>query len=106
MNRFDTWLDIYHHIIRGYDSIIPLTPEERTAVPYVVISIQLICVAWFSEQENEPELFEINKKITRLLVDSFQRLKSTNDYGGSKPPPYRKDQTAHLTGWAVLSFIL
>lgn len=75
MNRFDTWLDIYHHIIRGYDSIIPLTPEERTAVPYVVISIQLICVAWFSEQENEPELFEINKKMTHWLLDSFQRLK-------------------------------
>ena len=73
--KLEKWLDIYHHIIRGYDSIIPLTPEERQAVPFVVLSIQLICVAWFSEQENEPELFEINKKMTHWLLDCFQRLK-------------------------------
>lgn len=72
--KLDKWLEIYHSIIRGYDSIVPMTPEERAAVPYVVLSIQLICVAWFSEQTNEPELFEINKKMTRWLVDSFAKL--------------------------------
>ena len=72
--KLDKWLEIYHSIIRGYDSIVALTPEERSAVPYVVLSIQLICVTWFSEQPNEPELFEINRKMTRWLVDSFAKL--------------------------------
>ena len=72
--KLDKWLEIYHNIIRGYDSIVHLTPEERIAIPYVVLSNQLICVAWFSEQTHEPELFETNKKMTHWLVDSFAKL--------------------------------
>ena len=66
---------ICHNIILGYNSIVNMTKEEQEAVPYVILSIQLICVAWFSEREHERELFEINKQMTKWIIDSFYRLR-------------------------------
>lgn len=72
--KFEKWIQIYHSIIRGYDSIVSLTPEEKKAIPFVVLSIQLICVAWFADQEQALELFDINKKMTKKLLDRFHEL--------------------------------
>lgn len=70
-----SWIPIYKEIFNGYNSIIPLTPEERQAVPYIIPANQLICVAWFSEQEKYKELFEINKAMTLWLIDHFEELR-------------------------------
>ena len=50
------WLEFLRDIIRGYDCIACLTEEERRAIPYVILANQLICVAWFEEQENYKDL--------------------------------------------------
>ena len=73
--KLQQWLDIYQNILLGYDHVIKLTDEEHKAIPYVLLSNQLVCVAWFSEQEKYAELYEINKAMTRWLIGVFERLK-------------------------------
>ena len=52
-----------------------LTDEEREAVPYVILANQLVCVAWFAEQDKYAELFETNRKMTAWLMDRWEGLK-------------------------------
>lgn len=66
--KLERWLEIYRNIILGYDSVVKLTAEEWEAVPYVLSANQMICVAWFAEQEKYEELFEVNKKMTKWLL--------------------------------------
>lgn len=72
----DQWLEVYRNIILGYDSVVRLTVEEREAIPYVVLANQLVCVAWFAEQEKHADLFQINKQMTLWLVRVFDELKN------------------------------
>ncbi|MBD5153212.1 MAG: helix-turn-helix domain-containing protein [Oscillibacter sp.] len=71
----DRWLEIYRNIIWGYDSTAKLTDEEKHAIPYVVIANQLVCVAWFSEQDKYADIFEMNKRMTQWLIPIFDDLK-------------------------------
>ncbi len=71
----DRWLGICRDIICGYDSVAHLTDEERSAIPYVILANQFICVAWFAEQDKYAELFEINKRMTAWLIEKFEELK-------------------------------
>lgn len=73
--KLEKWIEIYKNIIYGYDSVVKLSDVERQAIPYVLLSNQLICVAWFASEERYPELFETNKKMTRWLVNNFKLLK-------------------------------
>ena len=68
------WLDIYRDILWGYDSAVHLTDAERQAVPYVILANQFVCVAWFAEQEQDLELFETNRRMTKWLIDRFDAL--------------------------------
>jgi Ser/Thr protein kinase RdoA (MazF antagonist) len=71
----DRWLEIYRQILWGYDSVAHLTQEERKAIPYVILANQFVCVAWFAGQDKYAEIFEINKKMTRWLIEKFEELK-------------------------------
>ena len=71
----DRWLEIYRQILWGYDSVAHLTREERMAIPYVILANQFVCVAWFAGQDKYAEIFEINKKMTRWLIEKFEELK-------------------------------
>jgi len=68
------WLEIYHSIIEGYDSVVGLTPAEKSAIPYMLLANQLVCVAWFSEQAKEQELFIANKEMTKWILSVFEEL--------------------------------
>lgn len=72
------WLSVYRNIILGYDSVAQLTDDEWAALPYVVFANQLVCVAWFSEQEKYQELFQINKRMTEWLIGIFDQLRFDN----------------------------
>ncbi len=52
----------YKNIIDGYDSICKLSHKEKQAIPYVIFSIQMICVAYFSNMDKYAELAEVNQK--------------------------------------------
>lgn len=71
----DKWIDVYKNIIIGYDSVAKLSEEERTAIPYIILSNQFICTAWFETQKKYPHIFETNKKMTLWLLENFEKLK-------------------------------
>ena len=69
------WVQIYKNIITGYDTVVKLTVEEKAAIPYVVLSNQLLALAWFAGQEKFAELYETNKKMTEWMIGVFEELK-------------------------------
>lgn len=68
--KFFNWIDLYKNIIHGYDSVTKLSNTEKQALPYVIISIQMLCVAYFSDTEKYAEVAKINKYILELLVQN------------------------------------
>ena len=69
------WLPLYQNIIRGYDAVVKLTEEEKQMLPYVVFSIQLICVAYFADKEEFAELARVNEKMLLRLMECREDLK-------------------------------
>lgn len=74
-NNSIKWLQIYKNIVLGYDSVVKLSEDEKKALPYVILTNQLLCVEWFSEQEKYKELYEANKLMTSWIIDNFEKLK-------------------------------
>ncbi|MEW8995560.1 helix-turn-helix domain-containing protein [Clostridium sp.] len=72
--NIEKWFDIYENIILGYDSVCNLTEEEKEALPYVVLSNQIVCYAYFSQLDKFEELKHINKEMTLLLYKNRKRL--------------------------------
>ena len=70
----DQWLEIYRDIICGYDSVAHLTESECKAIPYIILANQFVCVAWFAEQDKYAEILEINKQMTKWLIEKFDEL--------------------------------
>ena len=46
----EDWFEIYHWLVEGYDQVSPLSDAEKRALPYVIFSIQTICVHYFFHQ--------------------------------------------------------
>ena len=55
-------------------AFLSMTPEERQAVPYVILANQFVCVAWFSEQDKYAEIYETNKRMTAWLLENWTAL--------------------------------
>jgi len=70
----DKWLPLYQGIIRGYDEVVHLTEQEKKVLPYVVWSIQLICVAYFEDKEQFAELAKVNEQMLALLIEHKEDL--------------------------------
>ena len=73
--KFKKWIQIYKNIVYGYDDVVKLTEEEKQALPYVVMSNQLLALAWFVGQEKNAELYETNRKMTEWLIKEFDELR-------------------------------
>jgi len=68
------WLLLYQNIVKGYNAVIKLTEEEKNALPYVVFSIQLICVAYFADKEEFKELAKVNEAMLMRLMECKNEL--------------------------------
>lgn len=64
----EKWKEILSHLVSGYESITPLTEEEKLAIPYVLISIQIICIAHFSQFDKYSELNKINIDMLQWMI--------------------------------------
>jgi len=73
-DKLNQWIIIYKNILYGYDEVVKLSDNEWKAIPYVVITNQLISTAWFSEQEKYRELYETNKKMTEWMLHNFDDM--------------------------------
>ncbi|MCL2621120.1 MAG: helix-turn-helix domain-containing protein [Defluviitaleaceae bacterium] len=69
----DKWLLILSGVLFGYDEVSPLTDEEKQAVYYVILSIQLIFVA-YCEGFDSPEMKQL-AKINREMLDYIIGIK-------------------------------
>lgn len=73
--KLQKWLTIFKNILWGYDTVVKLTEEEKKAIPYVVLSNQLLALAWFEGQEKFKELYETNKKMTEWMTSVWTQLR-------------------------------
>ena len=70
----EIWFEIFKGILHGYDSVAQLTEAEKKAIPYVVLSIQLICVGYFSQQEKFEQLAKTNVAMMKWLLENREKL--------------------------------
>lgn len=69
-----SWLALVKEVFTGYDQVVKLTTQEKAAIPYVMLSNQLICVAYFSEYEKHSQFLKTNKEMTQWLIEQFDCL--------------------------------
>ncbi len=73
-DKLNQWIMIYKNILYGYDEVVKLSDNEWKAIPYVVITNQLISTAWFSRQEKYKDLYGTNKKMTEWMLQNFDAM--------------------------------
>ncbi len=73
-NAYDKFLVILDAILHGYDSVNPLTAEEKQAVYYVICSIQMICVACFESINEYKDLARTNREMLVYIIDQKDRI--------------------------------
>ena len=73
-DKLKQWIEIYKSIMFGYDEVVKLSDNEWKAIPYVVITNQLISTAWFSGQEKFATLYETNREMTEWMIQNFEDM--------------------------------
>lgn len=73
-DKLEKWPVILKNIIVGYDSICKLSIEEKQAIPYVIYSIQMIFISYFSDKDKHIELADVNKKMLNWLYENREAL--------------------------------
>lgn len=68
-NAYDKFPEILDAILHGYDSVNPLTAEEKQAIYYVLCSIQMICVAYFESVNEYKDLARTNREMLVYIID-------------------------------------
>ncbi len=66
------WLEIFDNLVNGYESITPLTEYEKQALPYVIYSIQIICIAYFSQFDKFDNLTKINIDMLKWIANKLE----------------------------------
>lgn len=75
-NAYDKFLVILKAILYGYDSVVPLTAEEKQAVYYIICSIQMICVAYFESVNEYKDLAKINREMLLYIIEQKDKIKN------------------------------
>ena len=73
-NIQEKWLDVLPGVFHGYDSISPLTAEEKQSVFHVICSIQMVCVAYFESVEEFKELAKTNREMLQFIADKKEDI--------------------------------
>jgi AraC-like DNA-binding protein/Ser/Thr protein kinase RdoA (MazF antagonist) len=79
-DQYEQWLPILNGILQGYDWENPLTIEEKKAIFYVICTIQLICVAYFSDQNNADDttkkLAQTNRNMLEYIIQKKEEIQA------------------------------
>ncbi|MDE6724145.1 MAG: helix-turn-helix domain-containing protein, partial [Ruminiclostridium sp.] len=73
-DAYDKFLLILDTILHGYDSINPLTAEEKEAIYYVICSIQMICVAYFESVDEYKDLARTNREMLVYIIRAKEQI--------------------------------
>lgn len=63
------WLEILGNLVNGYNSMESLSEYEQQAIPYVIYSIQIICIAYFTQYDKYEALAKTNIAMLKWLAD-------------------------------------
>ena len=74
-NIEEKWPLVLEGILKGYNSINPLTAEEKQAAFYVLCSIQMACVAYFANIEEFQELAKTNRGMLQYIAKCEELIK-------------------------------
>ena len=74
MEMYKIWFEILSGILHGYDSINPLTEEEKRSVYHVVCSIQMICIAFFESKDEYKELAKSNRQMLQFIIQNRGKI--------------------------------
>lgn len=69
--NFEVWQKILNNLIKGYNRIDKLSECEIEAIPYVIYSIEIICIAYFSKYDKFEELTERNISMLKWLSENM-----------------------------------
>ena len=76
---YELWPEILEGILSGYDSVNPLTPEEKQAVYYVICSIQMVFSAYCEQQPELKELAQTSREMLKYIVENKELIMSAID---------------------------
>lgn len=71
---YEKWPEILRGIIKGYNSVCPLSDEEKASIPYIIYSIQMIFIAWLEGRNQEKDMSIENKKMLLWLWENSDKL--------------------------------
>lgn len=69
--NFEVWQKILNNLIKGYNRIDELIEHEIEAIPYIIYSIEIICIAYFSKYDKFENLYKTNIKILKWLIENM-----------------------------------
>lgn len=69
--NFEVWQKILNNLIEGYNRIDKLSEHEIEAIPYVIYSIEIICIAYFSKYDKFEELTKTNISMLKWLIENM-----------------------------------
>lgn len=70
----EKWTDILKELIRGYGNINPLTENEKQALPYVIYSIQFVCIAYFNKFDKYSNLTKTNIEMLKWMINKMNNI--------------------------------
>lgn len=66
------WLKVFDNLVNGYENITPLSEYEKQTLPYVIYSIQIICIAYFSQFDKFDSLTKINIDMLKWVINKLK----------------------------------
>ncbi|MDE5860408.1 MAG: phosphotransferase [Oscillospiraceae bacterium] len=73
-NAYDKFPEILEAVLHGYDSVDPLTAEEKQAIYCVICSIQMICVAYFESVNEYKDLAKTNREMLLYIIGQKNKI--------------------------------
>ena len=73
--RQGVWLEIVREATKGYQTISALTEGEKRALPYVLLSIEAIFIAYFAETRGRKGV-DMNRRALWWLYDNIGAVRT------------------------------
>jgi Ser/Thr protein kinase RdoA (MazF antagonist) len=71
-NEREKWYEVLRELLRGYDSVTPLTNAEKQSAYYVICSVQLVFIAWGGEEY--AEMTKMNREMLAFITQNKERI--------------------------------
>lgn len=67
----ENWPLMCRAILKGYESVAPLSAEERAAVPTLMQGNELLCIAAFAGSSKHRDVFEVNMRMLPYIIENM-----------------------------------